>query len=251
MLAAERRRRILEHLRRDGKVVAAELSEALAVSPDTIRRDLQELADANLLHRVHGGGLSPSPGVVDAYPVRLRQEPAAKAAIARAVVRLLQNARVILLDGGTTTLQVAEQLPPELAATVITNCPPIAVALAGHPRVEVTLIGGRLDKHGLVTVGAATVDALRAIRPEICILGVCSLHPGAGITVVGAEEAYVKRAMIETAAEVVAVAVADKLGTVSPYVVAPVGELTHLVTDATDEAALEPYRAAGITVVRA
>src|SRR5205809_4632788 len=156
MLAAERRRRILEHLRLDGKVVAAEPSESLAVSPDTIRRDLQELADANLLHRVHGGALPPSPGV-DAYPARLRQEPAAKTAIARAVVRLLRHARVILLDGGTTTLQVAEQLPPELDAAVITNCPPIAVALAGHPRAEVTLIGGRLDKHGLVAVGAATV----------------------------------------------------------------------------------------------
>jgi DeoR/GlpR family transcriptional regulator of sugar metabolism len=250
MLNAERRQYILERLRRDGKVLATELSAALSVSEDTIRRDLRELSEAGLLQRVHGGALPSSPAAAS-YAARQQQAPTAKAAIARAAAGLLRNGQVILLDGGTTTLQVAQQLPVELRATVITNSPPIAVALAEHPHVEVNVIGGRLYKRSLVTIGAATVEALRMVRADICLLGVCSLHPEVGISVPELEEAHVKRAMIAGSAEVVALASAEKLGTAAPYIVGPLAELTHLVTErAVPDAALAPYRALGVTVVR-
>ena len=128
---------------------------------------------------------------------------------------------MILLDAGTTTLEVARHLPPELRATVITNSPPIAVALAEHPSVEVTVLGGVLDKDAHALVGAATIEALRAVRADVLMLGVCSLHPEIGITVLDLEESYVKRAMIANAAEVVAVSSADKLGSAATYVVGP------------------------------
>ena len=250
MLTAERRQYILETLRHDGKVLATELSIALHVSEDTIRRDLRELADAGLLQRVHGGALPSSPASAS-YVTRQQQAPSAKAAIARAAARLLSDGQVILLDGGTTTLQVAQHLPIDLRATVITNSPPIAVALAEHPEVEVILIGGRLYKRSLVTIGAATVEALRMVRADICMLGVCSLHPEAGISVPDLEEAHVKRAMIAGAAEVVALASAEKLGTAAPYIVGPLSELTHLVTErSVAENALAAYRALGVTVVQ-
>src|SRR5262245_14254102 len=160
MLAAERRHEILERLGRDGKVVAADLSASLAVSPDTVRRDLSELADAGLLRRVHGGALPPTVGA-QAYEVRSEQATEAKAAIAHAISRRLRSGQVILLDSGTTTLEVARHLPRDLEATVITNSPPIAVALAEHPSVEVTMLGGMLDKEARAVVGAATIEALR------------------------------------------------------------------------------------------
>src|SRR6266487_3384876 len=145
VLTEERRQLILERLSREGKVVAAELSASLAVSPDTVRRDLQELAEAGLLRRVHGGALPPAVGARP-YAVRSGQAPAAKAAIARATARLLRDGQVVILDSGTTTLEVARHLPPELRATVVTNSPPIAVELAEHPSVDVTVLGGRLEK---------------------------------------------------------------------------------------------------------
>jgi DeoR/GlpR family transcriptional regulator of sugar metabolism len=251
MLAEERRHAILERLRSDGKVVAAELSSSLAVSPDTVRRDLRELAGAGLLRRVHGGALPPAVGA-QTYAARREHAPEAKVAIARATGRLLRSGQVIVLDSGTTTLEVARQLPPELDATVITNSPPIAVALAEHPRVEVTVLGGRLDKDARALVGAAAIEALRLLRADVLVLGVCSLHPELGITVTALEESYVKRAMIANAAEVVAVSSADKLGSAGPYVVAPIDELTHLVTEASAPAEqLDRYRALGIEVVLA
>src|SRR5436190_16012974 len=120
MLTEERRQVILERLRSDGKVVAAELSSLLAVSPDTVRRDLRELAGAGLLRRVHGGALPPAVGA-QRYAARREHAPDAKAAIARATSRLVCSSQVILLDSGTTTLEVARHLPDDLEATVITN----------------------------------------------------------------------------------------------------------------------------------
>ena len=251
MLTEERRALILERLRSDGKVVAAELTEALGVSPDTVRRDLRELAETGLLRRVHGGALPPAVGARP-YAVRLEQAVDAKAAIARATTALFRNGQVIVLDSGTSTLEVARHLPPALDATVITNSPPIAVALADHPKVEVIVLGGMLIKGAQTIVGAATVEALRSVRADVLVLGVCSVHPEIGITVLNLEESYVKRAMIANAADVVAVSSADKLGSAAPYVIAPLEELTYLVTESSAPAtALEPFRAAGVEVVLA
>ena len=249
VLTEERRQLILERLRRDGKVVATELSDALDVSPDTVRRDLRELADAKLLRRVHGGALPPVVGARP-YVERLEQAPAAKAAIGLATSRLLRPGQVILLDAGTTTLEVARHLPHDLEATIVTNSPPVAAVLADHPTVEVTVVGGTLAKHAQALVGAATVEALRSVRADVLVLGVCSLHPEIGITVLDIEEAHVKRAMIANAAEVVAVSAADKLGSAGPYVIAPLEELTYVVTEreAPGEQ-LDGFRAAGVEVV--
>ncbi len=251
MLTEERRQVILERLLSDGKVVAAELTSLLAVSPDTVRRDLRELAEAGLLRRVHGGALPPAVGARP-YAVRREQAPAAKAAIARATSRLLRDGQVILLDAGTTTLEVARHLPPDLRATVITNSPPIAVELAEHSSVDVTVLGGVLEKDSRALVGAATIEALRSVRADVLVLGICSLHPEVGITVTDLEESYVKRAMIANAAEVVAVSSADKLGSAAPYVVGPLSELTHLVTERSVAPELfAPYRALGVEIVLA
>jgi DeoR/GlpR family transcriptional regulator of sugar metabolism len=160
--------------------------------------------------------------------------------------------QIIVLDGGTTTLEVARALRDDLRAHVITTSPPIALALADHPGLEVTVVGGTLRPKALVTVGAAAVEALRVVRADVVFLGVCGLHPEIGVTTEDLEERHVKAAMIEGAAEVVALADHDKLGTAMPVVVAPMSAVTQLVTDAdVDDAALAPYLDLGIEVLRA
>ena len=143
VLSAERRHLILEQLGRDGRVVATELSRTLGVSVDTVRRDLRELHEDGLLQRVHGGALPPVAGARP-YAVRREQATAAKEAIARRAASMLHDDQVILLDAGTTTLEVARHLLPDLRATVITNSPAIALALAEHASVEVAMLGGVL-----------------------------------------------------------------------------------------------------------
>lgn len=249
MLTVERRQVILGRLERDGKVVASELVNALGVSEDTVRRDLRELAAAGLVQRVHGGALPPAPAAAT-FVQRLEIAPEAKAHLADAALPLLEGASVILLDGGTTALELARRLPHDRDCTVLTNAPPVAVALAAHPRAEVVLIGGRLLKDSQVAVGACAVDALRQVRADVCVLGICSLHPELGVTVTDHEEAQVKRAMVAASAEVLALATADKLQTAAPWVVAPLSDVTQLVTDG-DAELTAPYAAAGVTVVTA
>jgi DeoR/GlpR family transcriptional regulator of sugar metabolism len=251
MLAAERRQLILERLGRDGRVVAGELGDSLGVSHDTVRRDLQELAEAGLLRRVHGGALPPVT-IGPSFVTRQREAPAAKLALARAAAKVVRSGQVIILDAGTTNERLALELPPELEATIFTNAPPVAMALARHPRVEVHMLGGRLNKDGLAAVDSATVDAVRHLRADVCFLGICSVHPELGVSGDDSEEAYLKRAMIESAADVVGLATADKVGTSSPFVIAPLSELTHLIVDrAVGAEATAPYEATGVTVIRA
>src|ERR1700730_12139486 len=124
--------------------------------------------------------------------------------------------------------------------------------MSEHPLIEVIVIGGKLYKHEIVTIGAATVEAFRNIRADLCFLGIGSLHPEVGISTFDLDEAYVKRAMIASSAEVVALTSAEKLGTAAPYIVGALSDLTHLVTErSVPDEVLAPYRALGITIIRA
>lgn len=155
VLTRERKAHILEVLRRDRRVVAKALSQELSLSEDTIRRDLRELAGEGLLQRVHGGALPASPAVAD-MAGRWQVSLDGKVAVARAAARLIRPGQVVILDGGTTMVQPARQLPPGLKATVVAHSPSVAVELATHEGVEIELIGGRLFKHSIVAVGAAS-----------------------------------------------------------------------------------------------
>ena len=247
MLTAERRQVILARVERAGRVVSSELVTSLGVSEDTVRRDLSDLSEQGLLRRVHGGALASAPAT-SSFTQRLEVSHEEKAALAEAALPMLVGARVIVLDGGTTNLELARRLPLLYDGTVVTNSPPIASVLANHPKAGVMLVGGRLLKDSQVAVGAAAVEAFHTVRADICVLGICSLHPDVGVTTADDEEAYVKRAMVACAGEVIALATADKLRTASQWVVAQLADIDHLVTDGSGELT-RPYTSAGIDVV--
>jgi DeoR/GlpR family transcriptional regulator of sugar metabolism len=250
MLKEERQQIIMETLRRDGKIIAADLSAAINVSEDTIRRDLRDLADAGLIQRVHGGALLRSPAGAS-YKERQLMSGSAKVAIAKAAVSLVQNRQVIILDGGTTTLEIARRLPFGLHATIVTNSPPIATALADYSDIQIVMIGGHILSPSLVTICAAAVEAFSAIHADLCMLGICSLHPDLGVSVPVYEESLVKRIMVANSAEVAALATVDKLGTGAPYTVAPISDLTYIITEPeAPEDLLQPYEAKGITIMK-
>ena len=125
----QRRQKILGVLREDGKVVAADLAPRLKVSIDTIRRDLNQLEREGLVQRVHGGGLPPSPAL---SPVLQRQldERDKKMTVAEKAVQLIQNGIVMFLDCGTTAVEVARAVDPNVHFTIITHSPRAALTLA-------------------------------------------------------------------------------------------------------------------------
>jgi DeoR/GlpR family transcriptional regulator of sugar metabolism len=249
-LPHERRQYILDKLQADGKIIAAELSALYGVSEDTIRRDLRELAAAGLVKRVHGGALPLASQ--QSYTERAQHSTPAKVAIAQTAARLVQNGQVVILGSGTTNHEISKQLDPHLQATVITTSPPVALTLLAHRSVEVILVGGRLSKIVYAAIGAEALAEISRYHADICFLGICSLHPEAGYTANLFDEVAINRAIIAQSGEVVAAATADKLGAIAPYTVAPLSDITHLVTEPhLPEAVLLPYRQAGLEIVTA
>jgi DeoR/GlpR family transcriptional regulator of sugar metabolism len=230
VLTKQRKDHILRQLKKDGQIVAKTLSQELGLSEDTIRRDLRELASEGLLQRVHGGALPVSPAIVG-FAERLQVASDGKKVVARAAAELVQPGQIVFLDGGTTAVQMARHLPPELKATVVTHSPSVAVELIDHPGVNVELIGGRLFKHSIVAVGAAAIEAIGRIRPDIFFMGVTGVHPKFGLTTGDPEEAAVKRAICLLASETVVLASNEKLGAVSPCLVVPLHEIETVVTE--------------------
>jgi DeoR/GlpR family transcriptional regulator of sugar metabolism len=250
MLTSHRRRLILEKLHRDGQVAAKEVSQELGLSEDTIRRDLRELAQEGLLQRVHGGALPASPAVAD-FAGRQGLSTEGKAVLGRAAAQMIQPGQVVILDGGTTTLQTARHLPPDLRATVVTHSPTIAAELVEHPNVEVIVLGGRLFKHSVVAVGAATIEAIARIRADLYFMGVTGIHPSAGLSTGDLEEAHVKRALSASAAETIVLASPEKLNAASAFVIAPITDVSEIVVlrDTPNEATRE-FERLGITITR-
>ncbi len=251
MLTSQRKQYILDVLRRDGQVIAKQVSQELDLSEDTIRRDLRELAAEGLLQRVHGGALPASPAVVD-FAGREELSVSGKQAIGRAAAHMIRDGQVVFVDGGTTAVQLARQLPRALRATVVTHSARIAVELVDHPTVEVILIGGRLFKHSIVSVGAAALEALDHIRADVYFMGVTGIHPEAGLSTGDLEEAYMKQAMCKRAAETYVLASREKLGAASQYIVVGLSEVTGLIVEAdVPDALLAPFVDAGLSIVRA
>jgi DeoR/GlpR family transcriptional regulator of sugar metabolism len=247
----ERRQNILEDLRLNGKVVAIEQSRLYGVSVDTIRRDLGELASAGLLRRVHGGALPISPSTAP-YAERDRHALGAKVALALAARELARDGQVIIFGGGTTNSAIARHLPPNLRATAVTASPGIALDLANYQHIQVILIGGRLNKTELLAADAEAVAQMKRFMADICFLGVCSIHPEVGYSVNNYEEVTMARTLIQQSGEVVATVTAEKLGTIAPFIAAPIDKITHIITEkqVADEA-LAPYILQGVQVVKA
>lgn len=250
LLKGERHQRILDALAASGRVVAGELHDALGVSEYTIRRDLDALAEAGRLQRVHGGALARSP-VAATYEGRREQGVAGKREVARAAAALLHRGEVAILDGGSTALALAHAIGPDHRGTFVTHSPPVAEALAGHRGIEVVIVGGTLDPRAMVATGAQTVEAYRRIAADVCFLGIWALHAEHGMSEAYPEEAQVRSVLLERADRVVGLATAQKLGTVAPFAIGPAKALTHLATER-DVAAerLAPFERLGIHIVQ-
>lgn len=251
MLTTQRKQQILAALARDGQVIAKALAEEFGTSEDTIRRDLRELSQEGRLQRVHGGALPASDAMGD-LQARQQVAPAEKNALGRIGAAMVKPGQMVILDGGTTALQVARHLPAGLRATVVTHSPTVAVELAQHSGLHIIMLGGTLFRHSMVNVGASVIEAATRLRADLYFMGVTGIHPQAGLSTGDGEEAAVKRALHASAAETVVLASHEKLLAASPFVIAPLRELATLAVPAgTPAKTLRVFRSAGLNVVTA
>lgn len=235
MLPSQRKQQILTILARENQVMSGELSQRFAVSEDSVRRDLRELAAEGLLQRVHGGALPVSAAIA---PIETRKnvQISSKQRIAREAVALIQPGQVAIIDGGTTTAEMVRLLPRDLAFTAVTHSPAIAVALADFPQVEVIMIGGQLYRHSLVAVGATVLEAIARINADLFFMGVTGVHKTAGLTTGNYEEAGIKRALAARAAETIVMVSSEKLNTASAFAIGDLKLASTLIIDGEPDA---------------
>jgi DeoR/GlpR family transcriptional regulator of sugar metabolism len=248
MLKKERQAYIIQQINVHNKVLSSDLSIQLNVSEDTVRRDLQELAEEGKLIKVHGGALSKSFHFTLESNVIYSQPE--KKSIAYKALQLIQDGMMVLLSGGTTIRELVKSLPPDLNATFITVSVPIALELLDHPTSEVIFIGNKLLKNAQMSTGAEVVQRLSQIKADLCFLGTNSFDPGFGITDLEWEIIEVKRAMIKSAQKTVSLAISEKLNTIQRLQVCRPEEIDILITELDpDEPLLAPFRQTGIQVL--
>lgn len=229
MLKKERHSHIIRQVNLHNKVLSSDLAIELNVSEDTIRRDLNELDSSGQIVKVHGGALSKSYH----YPFQHNDIYAAdsKKSIAAKAIKLLKDGMVVLTGGGTTIIEMATELPKDIALTVFTISPLVALKLADHPLVKVILVGGELSKDSQVSTGSQVVSYLSEIKFDICFLGTNGISVADGVTDSDLEVVQVKKAMIKASKRLVIMCIAEKLNSVQRMQVCSAQQIHSLITD--------------------
>jgi DeoR/GlpR family transcriptional regulator of sugar metabolism len=246
--AVSRLKQITEAVRDAGSLGVAELASLTGASEMTIRRDLEVLAAQGVLERFRGGARSLLlRGSEPPFALRSDENTDAKRRIAAAVADMITDGESVVLDSGTTCLEVARLLH-DRRLTVMPLSLHAVNALSSSASLTLLVPGGRPRPGELALTGPLTLASLEALRFDTAIVGCCGLSAGHGLTAFDLEDASVKRAAISSARRVIAAVDASKLTRTALAFVAPVTALDAVVTDAAGDEELE---AAGVTVVTA
>jgi DeoR/GlpR family transcriptional regulator of sugar metabolism len=250
--STERLRQITDAVREAGSVGVAALAGLTGASEMTIRRDLEVLADQGVLERYRGGARSLLlRGDEPPFALRSRDGLEAKRRIAAEVAGLIADGESVVLDSGTTCLEVAHALEHR-RLTVMPLSLHATNALTGAPEVTLLVPGGRPRPGELALTGPLTTASLAALRFDTAIIGCCGLGAANGLTAYDLDDAAVKRAAIASARRVIAVAEAAKLSRTALAFVAPASALNAVVTDeSAPQEETDALAAAGVTVRRA
>lgn len=232
MPTALRTSEIMSLLRRDGQVGAEQLARHFAVTVQTIRRDLNELAREGLVSRVHGGAVLPSGTRNIGYAERRSLGEDAKSRIGRAAAERIPNGASVFLDIGTTSEAVARALLGHSGLMVVTNNIHVANILAESPDTDVLLAGGLLRRTDGGLVGEVTADFVRQFKVDVAVLGASAIDQAGDALDFDFREVRVAQAVMDKARRAMLVADRSKLARTAPVAIAPVAEFDLWITDA-------------------
>lgn len=230
---ADRRESITRRLRENGFVRSSQLSNELGVSVVTIRQDLEVLRVQGVAEHTYGGAIFRSETGADSpFAARAVEHAEAKRRIGEAAAQLIQPGETILLDAGTTTLEIARRLPEKVDLTVVTCALNVALAANSRAGVEVILCGGRLNPRTVSTSGHQAERALAEVYADRLFLATYGVELDKGLFERTFEGAQTKRALMNAAREIVLVCDSSKFGEQAPVRVSPLDVVSHVVTDA-------------------
>lgn len=226
-----RQNEIMGLLHEVGRVSVEELSARFGVTPQTIRRDLNELCQIHQLTRVHGGAMIASSVANLAYDARKLVAQPVKRLIGAAAARLIPDNSSLLINIGTTTEEVARALAQHSGLLVITNNLHVAAELYRFPGVELIIAGGTIRRSDGGIVGAPTVEHIRQFRVDLAVIGTSAIDPDGTLLDFDSREVQVSRTIIECARKVMLVADSSKFVRTAPVRIAHLSDVDMLVTD--------------------
>src|SRR5579871_4440756 len=247
LLVEERRRRICEFLRAEGRVTVEALAQRFGTSQVTIRADLSALEAAGALVRTHGGALLREEED-EPLDVKQLQHHAEKVRIAQAAVAMIRDGETIILDSGTTTAEIARALRKSSlqSINVITNALNIAALLMDVPAVRLIMLGGVLRRESNSLSGHMATEALAKLQADRLYLGADGLDPEIGVMTPHLQEAELNAQMMRITRQVVVVADSSKLIRRNISIIARVEQISMLITDRSAPApAIESLRRRG------
>jgi DeoR family fructose operon transcriptional repressor len=253
IIPVERRNRIYKTIQANGTVSVASLSKLLSVSEMTIRRDLEQMEMEGLLERTHGGAIiSQRIHLEPLYSEKHRAHPAEKRAIGQTAASFVHDNETVLINSGSTTLQLFHHLAGKTNVKVITSNMNAFLEAQGSG-IELILTGGTYRPQSNSMVGPLAMLSLAQVNASKCFIGVDGVSLKYGVTTPNMQEAEVARMMIErTRGEVIVLADHSKFGVVADFLTAPLEKIDILITDAgMHPEAVENLQAAGIRVLTA
>ncbi|MBB5165552.1 DeoR/GlpR family DNA-binding transcription regulator [Mycobacterium sp. AZCC_0083] len=236
MLPVERHRAITDAVTATGVVSTEALVALLAVSAETVRRDLAVLEERGVIHRVHGGAATAATrgsGEEPSFTVRSTTERDAKTTLARVAVELLRNGQTVVIDIGTTAVEVARAIPHDFRGTVATPSLLVATELADRPGIELLVCGGRVRGGDLSCANGHAKAFFADLYADIAFLGSGGVAADVGLTDFHLDEVEVKTTIIANSAHSYVLADSSKLGRVSPHRVCALSALDGIITDST------------------
>lgn len=236
MLAKERHALIMEILEKDRIIYIADIAKRFSVSNETARRDLEHLQDTHAIKRIYGGAVllegaaSAAPSSSSKHMARSYQSHSQKVSIGKVAAGLIRPGETVILDVGTTTLELARNLKDINGLTVLTNSLPVVNELAGTP-VTVYCLGGKLNSNELSMNGKIVLDALQLFFVDKAFIGAGGITLDGGISDYNGEEGQVRQAIIRRASQTIVVADSAKFGTNSFASVCSLEDVDVIVTD--------------------
>ena len=231
MMPTQRRQAILAEVRKASAVSAEDLAGMFGVSVETIRRDLRGLRDQGLLELVYGGALSVQ-STEGTFAARSTRHHERKRAIAALAAGLVQPQDTIVIDIGTTALEVASALPADFCGRVLTNSVPVAMELSARDDIELLLSGGQVRAGDAACYGAPADAFFAQVYADKAFLGSGGVHAEAGLTDYYPHEVAARRVMIAHAGASYVLADSSKLGKVAVHRVCALTQVTAIVTNA-------------------
>ena len=251
-ISKTRQNRILEILGESGEVKVNDLSEEFKVTPITIRRDLDRLAEKGLVDRIHGGAI---------VSQKMRDEASfydkgsrfvyEKKRIAKAAAELINSGDTIFMNSGSTTLELLKNIREKHVRVITNNA--AAINVKTDPQVELFFVGGEYREASNSLVGDMALSALSQAFSSWTFLGVNGINVDLGLTSSVQQETGINRLMVENCqGPVVVLADSSKLGAVSNFPTASISQVSILVTDSKAEASqVEMFENIGIKVILA